>query len=132
MIGIDTNVLLRYLVQDEPTQSSAANNLLDHLSAENPGWICIAVLLETVWSLAKTYKFNREQIGSVLDRLLASQDVSLEHSDQVQRALTLYRGTRTGFTDCLIAVCAKAAGCERIVTLDKTAARDLGIEQLGT
>ncbi len=130
MIGIDTSVMLRYLTQDDPAQSKAANEVLDHLSPEEPGWIGNVVLVETLWSLKKTYQFSKDQIVRIADSLLASRDIELENRDKVERALLLYRTTRAGFSDCLITICATTAGCRKVVTFDRIAGRDLGMERL--
>ena len=128
MIGLDTNVLLRYFVQDNPVQSQAANELLDNLSSSDPGWISIVVLAELVWSLRKTYKYTKDEIVRILETLLSSKDIVLQDSEIVQRALLLHRNGTTGFADCLIYTCAQVAGCRKVVTFDQTASPDLGME----
>ena len=130
MIGLDTNVLVRYLVKDHPSQALAAKQVIDSLSSSEPGWISHVVLAELVWTLKKTYQLEKNRIVVVIEGLLASKDVLIEEAEQVQQALLLFRNSRTGFADCLLSVCAKAAGCLKVVTFDKKAARDLGMEQI--
>lgn len=132
MIALDTNVLVRYLTEDDPVQSQIANEVLDNLSPDEPGWISLVVLAEMVWALRKTYKLNKDRIVRILDDLLVSRDIVIEDIQKVQRALSLHRVCRAGFADCLLSVSAHAAGCIKVVTFDKIAARALGLELLGS
>ncbi len=132
MIAIDTNVLVRYLTEDDPVQSQIANEVLDNLSPDEPGWISLVVLVEMVWALRKTYKLGKDRIVRILDDLVASRDIVIEDIQNVQSALTLHRVCSAGFADCLLAVSAQAAGCIKVVTFDKIAACDLGLELLGS
>lgn len=131
MIGLDTNVLVRYLVKDHPTQWQDAKQVIESLSPSSPGWISAVVLAELVWSLKKTYKLDKDRIVKIIELLLASKDLVLEHSDAVQNALSLHRNTSAGFADCLLWVSAQGAGCRKVVTFDRIASRDLGMEQIG-
>ena len=130
MIGIDTNVLVRFVVKDDPTQAPAAVRMIQGLSPEEPGWISILVLTELVWTLRRVYKLDRTSIAGVLERLLSSKDTVLEQRDVVRRALLAYQSSKADFADCVIAVTANLAGCSRMVTFDEIAARDLGMELL--
>ena len=130
MIGLDTNVVVRYLVQDHPAQALAAKQVIEALSPSEPGWITLVVLAELVWTLKKTYQQPKDRVIAVLEGLLASKDILLEQAENVQLALLLFRNSRTGFADCLLSICAKAAGCRKVVTFDKSAARDLAMEQI--
>jgi len=130
VIGIDTNVLVRFVVKDDPTQAPAAVRMIQGLSPEEPGWISILVLTELVWTLRRVYKLDRTSIAGVLERLLSSKDTVLEQRDVVRRALLAYQSSKADFADCVIAVTANLAGCSRMVTFDEIAARDLGMELL--
>jgi predicted nucleic-acid-binding protein len=130
VIGIDTNVLVRFVVKDDPTQAPAAVRMIQGLSPEEPGWISILVLTELVWTLRRVYKLDRTSIAGVLERLLSSNDTVLEQRDVVRRALLAYQSSKADFADCVIAVTANLAGCSRMVTFDEIAARDLGMELL--
>ena len=131
MIGLDTNVLVRYLVKDHPSQAQASKQVIDALSPSEPGWITLVVLAELVWTLKKTYQSQKDRIIVVIEGLLASKDVVVEAGEKIELALLLYRNSRAGFSDCLLAVSAKAAGCQKVVTFDRIAARDLGMERIG-
>jgi predicted nucleic-acid-binding protein len=128
VIGLDTNVLVRYLVEDDEAQTRAAKEVMNGLSASNPGWVSLVVLAELVWSLKKTYKLSKDGIVNVVEGLLASKDLLIEASEKVQYALLLHRNSRAGFADCLLWVNARDAGCQKVVTFDRVAARDLGME----
>jgi predicted nucleic-acid-binding protein len=130
LIGLDTNILVRYFVNDDPDQTRLAVTLVHGLSAEEPGWVGVGALLELVRVLTRIYCVQREQLVQILDTLLASQDIVVEQRETVREALRVYRTRNTDFADCLIASSAKAAGCSRTMTFDHKAARDAGMELL--
>ena len=130
MIGLDTNIVLRYLVKDDPEQAGLAKGLMESLTADNPGWISLVVLAEIVWSLKRTYKLEKDQIAAIIDKFLESRQLVIEQSELVDTSLALYRNNRAGFADCLLCVAAPSAGCSSVVTFDKIAARDLGMHRL--
>jgi predicted nucleic-acid-binding protein len=130
MIGLDTNVLVRYFVKDDPLQTQAAENLLDSLSPEEPGWLGLIVLVELVWVLRFMYRFQRDGIARIVESLLRSLDVVVDQENVVHQALSLYRNSKADFADCLIAALARDAGCIKTVTFDRIAARDAGMELL--
>jgi predicted nucleic-acid-binding protein len=103
-------------------------NVIRSRTPSDPGWVCLPVLAEVLWVLAKTYKQKQPSIVQVVEGLLASQDIIVEREDIVAHALNLYRRGDADFANCLIAVLANSAGCERTVTFDKIAARDAGME----
>jgi predicted nucleic-acid-binding protein len=131
MIGLDTNVLVRYFIQDDPEQTRLAVNLIDSLSPTESGWIGVAVFMELDWVLNNVLKVKKDRVVEIFDTLLVSQELVVENSETVREALQLYRSRNTDFSDCLIASAAKAAGCIRTVTFDRTAARDAGMELIG-
>ena len=131
MTGLDTNVLVRYFVKDDPEQTRLAVDLIHTLSPAEPGWVGQAVLLEIVWVVTRLYRVSRDQVIRILDTLLASQDIVVEQDDTVREALRLFRSGHADFADCLIARSAQAAGCSRTVTFDQKAARDAGMELIG-
>jgi predicted nucleic-acid-binding protein len=130
MIGLDTNVLVRYFVKDDPLQTQAAEGFLDALSPEEPGWLSLIALVELVWALRFMYRFQREGIVGVVESLLRSVDVVVEQENVVYEALSLYRNSKADLADCLIYVSARTAGCSKTVTFDRVAARDAGMELL--
>lgn len=130
MIGLDTNVLIRYFVKDDPIQADVVANFINGLSSSEPVWLGQVVIAESVWALASTYRMNRDAIVRILDTLLAGSNVLIEQEDTIRQALTLFRNGKADFADCLIAASARAAGCSRTVTFDRIAARDAGMELL--
>jgi predicted nucleic-acid-binding protein len=128
VIGLDTNILVRYFVKDEPEQTRLAVNLIYALSPAEPGWVGQATILELVWVMTRIYRVKKDRVAQVLDMLLASRDIVVGQDDTVREALRLYSVGNADFADCLIASSAKAAGCSRTVTFDRRAARDAGME----
>lgn len=130
MIGIDTNVLVRFLVDDQPEQNRAARQFLSKRSAEDPAYVSAVVLAETVWVLNKHLKYPMPVIIEVLQNLIAADGVVIEYAEELN---TLFSQSDPvgDLPDYLIAWSAKVAGCRRTVTFDKTAARKIpGMELL--
>lgn len=123
MIGLDTNVLIRYFTRDDLTQSAAAVKLIRSLSSEAPGFISLVVIIEIIWVLEFSYGFGKTQVDEILEVLLRSQELTIERADLVWQAFRTYRSTRTDFSDCLIERCAHAAGCSYTATFDRGASR---------
>ena len=130
MIGLDTNVLLRFIAQDDKQQSPMADTIIASLTKRNPGWIAVATVLEFVWAMSKSMRFPKSVVCNALDRMLALDTIVMEQETIVSLAVQQYRATRADFADCLIAASARAAGCAKTVTFDKIAARDAGMELL--
>jgi predicted nucleic-acid-binding protein len=122
MIGLDTNVLVRYITQDHPAQSAAAVKVMDSLSSDLPGFLSLVVIAEVVWVLQFSYRFKRDEIEHVVERLLRSKELVLERAEIVSQALRKFRASRTNFADCLIERCSHAAGCQYVLTFDRDAA----------
>jgi predicted nucleic-acid-binding protein len=130
VIGIDTNVLIRLFVRDDPQQLKLARRLLKSLTPQQPGWISLANLLEIEWVLRSVYNHDRAGVARIIDSLLALNTVVVEQPETVARALFYFRKGKAGFTDCLISASAHTAGCTKVVTFDAIAARDSGMELL--
>jgi predicted nucleic-acid-binding protein len=131
VIGLDTNVIVRYLAQDDARQSAAAARFVERtLSADEPGYISLIVLVEVVWVLAASYGLDRARISAVLEALLTTQQLKVESAELVWRAMSQYATSKADFSDLLLAECATAAGCSKIVTFDRTAAASGALELL--
>jgi len=128
MIGFDTNLLVRFFTQDDPAQCRQTDEIMRSLSAADPAWVSLAVLLELVWVLTWIYRVDRPGIVRVLDDLIDRREFTIEQLDTVQEALRLFRKGKAEFADCMIAASARAAGCTKTVTFDRIAARDAGME----
>ena len=131
MIGVDTNVLVRYLAQDDETQSPAASMIIDGFTPEAPGFISQVALVETVWVLSRTYKMTRNAVADTVEALLRARELVVEGSEANYLALTTYRVTKADFSDALIAHGGRLAGCLETVTFDKGAARAAGMRLIG-
>jgi predicted nucleic-acid-binding protein len=121
MIGLDTNVLVRYLMRDDPKQSAVATRLIRSLSSEAKGFLSLVVLVETVWVLKSSYGFQKSQVQEVLETLLRSQELTIECADLAWQALRTFGASRADFSDCLIERCAHLAGCSYTATFDHDA-----------
>jgi len=122
MIGLDTNILVRFVTQDHPAQSAAANGLIDSLSTEVPGYLSLIGIAELIWVLQFSYRFDKHEIEKVIERLLRSKELILEKKETVAQALAKFRTSRADFADCLIERCGRSAGCQHVLTFDKNAA----------
>ena len=130
MIALDTNVLVRFLVQDDPLQAQAATKVIDQLTDESQGFVSREVLIELVWVLERAYRLGRAEIAVALDGLLSATELDIEGSDEVAPALELYRNDGFGFADLMIAAAARRAGAAELVTFDRKAARFSGVRLL--
>jgi predicted nucleic-acid-binding protein len=124
LIGIDTNVLVRYLAQDDAAQSARATRLIEKdCSAEAPGFVPIVVLVEIVWVSESAYRATRAEVAEIVRRLLSIRQLVVENAETAWKALRAFEGSRSDFADCVIHHTAVVAGCDRVVTFDKQAAR---------
>ena len=122
MVGLDTNVLVRYLTHDDPTQTAVATRMMNSLSFDSPGFLSLIVIAELVWVLAISYRYQKKEIEQVLENLLRTKELVIERADLVSQALRTFRGGRADFADCLIERCGRAAGCKHTFTFDSKAA----------
>jgi predicted nucleic-acid-binding protein len=129
MIGIDTNVLVRYVVQDDPVQSRKATIVMErHLSEQTPGFISVVALAETVWVLERVYRLKSQQIAPVIERVLQADALVVEHEGEVAIALIALVEGSGSFADALIGAINAQAGCSRTLTFDRKALRLPGFE----
>lgn len=132
MIGVDTNVLVRFLAQDDEAQSLIATRFIARLSRERPGFVSAVVLAEITWVLARAYKASRDDIASTVEGLLRSAELMVENADAAYRALGRYQGSKSAeYADALISETAALAGARETVTFDRNAAAEAGMRQLG-
>lgn len=133
MIGLDTNVLIRYLAQDDPRQSPLATRFIEkRLSASEPGFIALVVVAEVVWVLVSLYEADRRKIVEVLEGILTTEQLRVESAELVRRALRRFERSKADFSDALIAESTVSAGCSRSVTFDRNAATTAGFELLSS
>lgn len=123
MIALDTNVLARYAVADDPRQAAAARRLIESsCTAESPGVVSLVVLCELVWVLGQGYRYRRPQVALVLRRLLAAQDLAVERSELAWQALNLYEEGTADFSDYVIGLCGRQEKAAVTCTFDRRAA----------
>ena len=121
MIGLDTNVLVRFLTHDDPAQTPAAIKLMSSLSPASPGFVSLVAIAELSWVLTSLYNFEKREVELVLENLLRSEAVVVERSEIVWQALRKFRTSNAGFSDCLIERSGDAAECVYTLTFDKRA-----------
>lgn len=134
MTGLDTNVLVRYLAQDEPRQAAAATRLIEEeLGIGSPGFVSLVVLVELCWVLRRLYDAKPAEISATVSDLMSMPQLRVERRDVLQAALSRVgsgKPGRGGLVDVLIAEVARAEGCSRTVSFDKMAVRDAGMTLL--
>lgn len=133
MIAVDTNVLLRAIVRDDAGagMSESARALLRGLSAENPGFVCREVLLETVWVLQRVYRFTRGEIADALVDLFATGALVSEAADAIAGWIDSYSRGGPDFADLMILAAAERVGATPLYTFDQRLAREEGAALLG-
>ncbi len=128
MIGLDTNVLVRYVAQDDPKQSPRATRLIESLTADAPGYVGTVSVVELVWVLTGCYQSTRAEICEVLETLLRTKEIVVAQADIVWKAVRLFRDGSADFADCLIERSANEAGCSHTATFDRDAAKSCGMQ----
>jgi predicted nucleic-acid-binding protein len=124
MIGLDTNVILRYLLQDDPDQARRVNRIVERqLSEENPGFISLVTMLEIVWVLRSLLKRSASEIASHLEGLLAADSLEIQNEQQVFEAVFALKRGMGEFEDALIGAVNAWAGCSHTLTFDRRATR---------
>lgn len=130
MIAVDTNVLVRFLVNDDREQAEAARALLQSVTAEKPALACREVVVELVWVLERAYGYSRERIATILEELVATEGLVVEAAQDVAQAAFRYRAGGAGFSDLMVVAAAKRAGAVPLYTFDRKAARLEGVRLL--
>jgi predicted nucleic-acid-binding protein len=122
VIGLDTNVLIRHIVQDDEEQSRIATHLLEsRCSVDEPGIVSLVVLCEMVWVLDRGYGYDRKTIAQVLRSLLSAEDLRIERSELAWVALKYYASGKADFADFVIALCHQELGAATTCTFDRRA-----------
>ncbi len=132
MIGLDTNVLIRFLVQDDPEQAAQASALIASFSEAAPGFISREVMVETVWVLERAYNLPRRDIAVTLEGLLEARELIIESSERVAVALDRYSRGGAGFSDQMISLAGLERGCAVTMTFDRKAAAGPGMQLVGS
>lgn len=127
MIGLDANVLVRYVMQDDARQSARATRLVESLTRDEPGFVPLVALVELVWVLGRNYGLARAQVATVLETLLRSQELVIDRAEAATQALARFSSGGADFADALIERIAAAAGCTATMTFDQAAAKGAGM-----
>jgi predicted nucleic-acid-binding protein len=124
MIGLDTNVVVRYLTQDDPVQSSKATKLIERgLTEEDPGFVSVAAMAETAWVLERIYGLTAEEMAAVIERMLEVDVLVVENEQEIFTAMIAVKEGRGSFADALIGALGARVGCSHTVTFDQKALR---------
>jgi predicted nucleic-acid-binding protein len=124
MIGLDTNILVRYLAQDDPLQSPQANDLIKRRLNENdPGFVSVVAMVETAWVLERTYGLTDADVAAAIERVLQIDVLLVENEQDVFTAMIALKEGRGSFADALIGALGVRAGCVRTLTFDRKALR---------
>ena len=119
MIGLDTNILVRYLTQDDPDQSRKASKEIEKgLSAGHMFFIADIVMCELVWVLETAYRYDRREIVPVLENILRTKQFQFENKDLLWKSLVDYRNKKGDFAEHLIGLVGHNAGCRETITFD--------------
>jgi predicted nucleic-acid-binding protein len=123
VIGIDTNVLVRFLTRDDETQYEQARSLIQaQIDAGEPIFVSLLVVLETEWVLRSRYGLTKPRIMEVLTELLESRELVFEDESSLEEALFYWRDSTADFADCLIVARGRRLGCRQVVSFDAKAA----------
>ncbi len=123
MTGIDTNVLLRHLLDDDPVQSRVSDRFLAKLTAREPGFVSLVVLVEIAWVLRRGSTLTRTDTAGILGGLIRSPEIRMQAPREVEEALAAFERGGPGFADHLVASLSRAASVDRVVTFDRRASR---------
>ena len=131
MIGLDTNVLVRYLAQDDPVQSPQATELIERrLTEEDRGFVSVVAMVETASVLDRAYGLTDNEIAAAIERTLQADVLVVESQQEVFTAMIALREGHGLFADALIGALGASAGCTRTLTFDQRASRLAGFELL--
>jgi len=130
MIGLDTNVMVRYIMQDDVKQSAKATALIESLTSDNAGYITLVSVVELYWVLTSSYGLTDQQVAQALEAMLCTKQLVVERADQVMRALRVFGEDKADFADCLIGRAAASAGCGQTVAFDLGASKYAGMTLL--
>jgi predicted nucleic-acid-binding protein len=127
LIGLDTNVLLRVLVDDDKAQAAKAAKLIERATkADEPLFVSDVVLCETVWVLLQSYRFSRRQVASILADLFKARQLTFTDSDALRSALSSFVAGKGDFADYLLREQASELGCRTVATFDKALLKEPG------
>ncbi len=127
MTGLDTNILVRYIMQDDAKQAKLATKLVESLNDESPGFVSLVSIVELSWVLETAFNLSRSQIVEVFQSFMGVDALKLERASVVAGAVRAYGEGKADFADYLIERSSAQAGCGRTMTFDKEAAKTGGM-----
>lgn len=120
MIGLDTNVLVRYLTRDDAAQYAKASRLIDDaVGRDERLFVCSVVLCEVAWVLEAAYGYSRAEVAEAIERMLHTAQFEVERAPEARQALEDFRNTKAGFADALIGRLSRALGARHTATFDR-------------
>jgi predicted nucleic-acid-binding protein len=129
MIGLDTNILVRYLTEDDPIQSPKARDIVERrLTQEKPGFVSIVAMIEIVWVLERAYRLTPHEIVGAVERMLQIDVLVVENEQEVFTAMIALKDGQGTFSDAVIAALGARMGCACTLTFDRKAMRLPGFE----
>jgi predicted nucleic-acid-binding protein len=131
MYGLDTNVLIRYLLRDDPVQAEQAKAAIESaVQSGEPVVISLLTMLESEWVLRTCASLDKRAVISTFRMLLETRDIRIEQEETLEEALYLYDNNNTDFADCIMAARYARLGCSAMLTFDKKAAQLPGVVRL--
>jgi predicted nucleic-acid-binding protein len=122
MIGIDTNILVRYFTQDNLEQAQIVEQLIDsYATSFNSLFVNNIVMCELVWVLERGYKYSKEEVSKVIKQMLSTEEFAFENQELLWLALSQYNQNKLDFSDALIGELNKKFGCSETLTFDQAA-----------
>jgi predicted nucleic-acid-binding protein len=124
MIGLDTNILVRYITLDDPAQAARAAQIIERqLTPDQPGFVSLVTIVEIAWVLESFYEFSDEQMAAAIERILQIATLSVQNEREVYTAMVVLKSGAASFDDALIGALGRWAGCSSTLTFDRKAAR---------
>jgi predicted nucleic-acid-binding protein len=124
MTGLDTNILVRHIMQDDPVQSPKAIRIIERqLAEQGPGFVSLATILETAWVLESVYRLSTHELAEAIERLLQIETLLIQNEKEVHAAMFILKANQGSFEDALIGALGRWAGCDSTLTFDKKASR---------
>jgi predicted nucleic-acid-binding protein len=129
MTGLDTNVLVRHIMQDDPLQSTKATRIIErHLTEKDPGFISLATMIESAWVLENIYGLSRQELAQAIETILQIETFVVQNEKEVHDAMFALRTGQGSFGDTLIGSLGSWAGCGSTLTFDRKASRLKGFK----
>ena len=129
MHGLDTNILIRYLTRDDLLQFRKATEIIERrLTPDEPGFVSLVTVAETVWVLESVYEFTGPEVAAGIERMLQADTLIIQNEQEVFTAAQVLKSGRGAFADALIGALGEWAGCDKTLTFDKKARRLKGFE----